>query len=130
MTATSERWKGQRFGPMRRLSYHDTFSADETARIKAGRVPKSMEDKWFISVEDPLLVLHRSWTGQAVYNVRLKPHGSGCRIAEAQCSVDMLERSNVQDQARLLRFLVDNLLLGREGVPAPLLRDGLSAREC
>jgi hypothetical protein len=88
-----------------RLGYERRFTAEEQRRLALGIVPRNMEDKWFIFFEDGWLYLHRSWTGACIYRVRLAPVDEGCEVAEAW--------------VRLLRFLVDRLLLGLDA-PFPV----------
>ena len=52
-----------------KLAFNRAFSNEERDRIKAGLIPKEMEDKWFIYFEDDTLYLHRSWTGFCIYQI-------------------------------------------------------------
>ena len=51
------------------------YSDREFGRLSAGEIPQEMEDKWFIFYEEPVLHLHRSWTGFCVYQVEFQPDG-------------------------------------------------------
>jgi hypothetical protein len=71
------------------------YSHEEYARLQEGLIPKAMEDKWFIYFDEPHFFLHRSWTGQPVYRVKLAGDPDGAIVTEA------------------LDFLIGNLLLGK-----------------
>lgn len=103
------------------LPYERRFSAAEHARLAQGLVPAQMEDKWFIYLENGLLRLHRSWTGACIYGVRLEMDGEQSVVKEAWVSRATSEYTRTDDayDARLLSFLVERLLLGRE-VPFPV----------
>jgi hypothetical protein len=65
------------------LAVDRVYDADEFARIALGHDPCEMEEKWIAFYEEPRLFLHRSWTGQGVYEVRFEPVDGGMRVAEA-----------------------------------------------
>jgi hypothetical protein len=107
-----------------RLKLTRSFSPEEHRRLALGLVPKGMEDKWLIFLEDGWLYFHRSWTGKCVYTVRLRAEGAegeGSAIEEAWVNRDPEEYKRTDDayDARLLGFLMDRLLLDRD-VPFPL----------
>jgi len=117
--ATRESWKTVKPLPEKRakLAYSRTFDAAEHARIVRGLVPEQMEDKWFVFWEEPWLWFHRSWTGIAIYGVRLE----GTTVKEAWVNRAPEEYAATDDahDAAILAFLVDRLLLGRD-VPFPV----------
>ncbi len=98
-----------------RIPYERTFTTDELAQLARGLVPREMEDKWFIFFERGELHVHRSWTGICIYVVRLADRA----VAEAWSNRDPTQYrgEDVQD-ARMLEFLIDRLLLGL-AVPFP-----------
>jgi hypothetical protein len=129
MRATATTCKHKPFNEGVSLPYQAAFDNEQLARLKMGLVPRQMEDKWFIYYEEPHLFLHRSWTGQPVYRLTLKGVPNGAEVAEALWSKDVADSSvadafwskDVADsselgheyEARLLDFLVSNLLLGQ-----------------
>ena len=124
MSARSDSWKREPFGPVEPIPYAATFTPAEFERIGQGLIPEAMEDKWFIYFEEPSLFLHRSWTGQAIYRVDFERDGDGYRVAGAYFAADHPVGSEVAYEASLLSFLISNLLLGRaEPFPMP---DGLT----
>lgn len=85
-----------------------------------------MEDKWFIYFDGPHLYLHRSWSGLAAYRVTFDVVGSeGAIVTEALCADELLDESSPVYQAKLLSFLIGNLMLG-EAQPFPLPRHARS----
>ena len=109
-----------------KLPYSRTFDAAELARVQRGLVPAQMEDKWHIFFEEPWLYLHRSWSGIAIYAVRLTADAGGAIVEEAYANRDPGEfrETDADHDARMLAFLVDRLLLGLR-VEFPV-RDGFN----
>src|SRR5262245_3953687 len=96
-----------------RLSFDDSYSAEEYTAIVHGIVPQEMEDKWFIYEDGGAMYFHRSWTGACIYRVRFEATDTRYRVVEALVSRDREQYmgDDEADEARLLRFLIDNLLL-------------------
>ena len=81
-----------------------------------------MEDKWFVYYEGRELFFHRSWTGQPVYRISLATlEDGGAEVTETLWSKELAvaSKDGPDYQARLLGFLVANLLLG-QSLPFPL----------
>lgn len=113
MRATADSWKREPFTTGVVIPYQDRFFESEYAKLQEGLIPGVMEDKWFVYFEEPYLFLHRSWTGQPVYRARLSACGDGATVTEALCVPRVLEANGPVYQARLLDFLISNLLLGK-----------------
>ncbi len=95
------------------LDFKRTFSQGETACLRQGFVPRDMDDRWFIFLEDDWLYFHRSWTGFCVFQVRLEPAGDGYTVAETWACRDPEQyrwTSDSSDVAQLNR-LINHLLL-------------------
>src|SRR5262245_51883456 len=107
-----------------RLGLTRSFSPEEHRRLEMGLIPKGMDDKWLIFLEDGWLYFHRSWTGKCIYAARLQGDGEGSAIEEAWVNRDPSEYTRTDDvyDAQLLSFLIDRLLLERD-VPFPSLAD-------
>lgn len=115
-SATSESWKREPFTDGIPIPYETTFDAGEFALLAAGFVPQEMEDKWFVYYEEPYLFFHRSWTGKAVYRLRLSRTDDGdVEVKEALWAKELAagKETEADHQGRLLDFLVSNLLLGQ-----------------
>jgi hypothetical protein len=113
MSASAISWKHEQFKQGVPIPYRTTFDTGQFARLKIGLVPLEMEDKWFIYFEEPHLFLHRSWTGQPVYKLTLKSLPIGAEVIEALWSETGSPDFDSEYQARLLDFLIANLLLGQ-----------------
>jgi hypothetical protein len=118
MKAEPKRWKHKPFGEVTSIPYRATFNAAQFERLKDGLIPAAMEDKWFVYFEEPQLLFHRSWTGQAVYRIAIQGDGSVFKVTNAECDSAILAQSDPEYAAELLNFLVRNLLLG-EAIPFP-----------
>jgi hypothetical protein len=116
MRASSTSWKRLPLTDGVALRYESVFNAQQFSRLVEGLVPHVMEDKWFIYYDEPHLFLHRSWTGQPVYRVKLKHSADGVEVEEALWSKELAEASSadVQYQSQLIEFLIANLLLGED----------------
>jgi hypothetical protein len=99
-----------------RIPYARTFDCAEYERVIRGIVPKQMEDKWFVFYEDPWLWFHRSWTGTAIYGVRLRAGSAGSTVEEAWVNrePEQYRETNDVHDAAMLSYLVERLLLGRD----------------
>jgi hypothetical protein len=115
MNATADSWKREPFTSGVAVPYRETFTAVELKHLRAGHVPEGMDDKWFVYFEAPHLFLHRSWTGKPVYRVELAVTEDGAEVVEALWSTlfPMSKGNEVEYQAALLRFLIAELLLGK-----------------
>ena len=105
-----------------RLPFTREFSNDDYARVSVGVIPRAMEDKWVIFLEDDWLFFHRSWTGICVYQVKLTRVGDCHSVTEAWVNHEQSEYRRRDDnyESELLGFLIDNLLLGkRSAFPLP-----------
>ncbi len=82
--ATRSDWKIQPMPELKtRLQVEEIFTKEEYEYLTWGLIPMSMDDKWFIYLEDDWLYYHRSWTGYCVFQVRLERFEDGYSIAEA-----------------------------------------------
>ena len=104
---------GYHEGPLERIRsasgsaipFQATFSRQELEQ--AARMPDP-QDKWFVYLEEPHLFL-----GQPMYRVTLAAYADGASVAQALCVPEVLEESSVEYEAKLLDFLISNLLLGQ-----------------
>lgn len=125
--ATRSDWQIEAFQGEEPVPYQAAFSREEFDRIAIGLIPEVMEDKWFIFLEGNSLYLHRSWTGQGVFKVDFVVEPDSARVDTAVMSPGGY-LGTPDYNARMLAFLIDNLLLGRNtefprpkgvGEPAP-----------
>jgi O-acetyl-ADP-ribose deacetylase (regulator of RNase III) len=115
--ATRDSWKIHPMPEARApLSYRRRFDAREHARLALGLLPRQMEDKWFIYLEQDWLYFHRSWTGFCTYAVRLGAMSEGSRVVEAWVTRDPAQYRTADDRrdTEILGYLVERLLLGRQ----------------
>jgi hypothetical protein len=111
--AIANSWKREPFTIGAAIPYQDRFSESEYAKLQEGLIPGVMEDKWFLYFEEPYFFLYRSWTGQPVYRARSSACGDGATVAEALYGPGVLEANGPVYQARLLDFLISNVLFGK-----------------
>jgi hypothetical protein len=124
MQASPTSWKRKPFKEGVTVPYQAAFDSEQFARLREGLIPQRMEDKWFIYYEEPHLFLHRNWTGAPFYRLTLNSVPGGVEVMEALWSQELADTSTptqAEYQARLLDFLLSNLLLG-QSKPFPLPR--------
>jgi len=121
VNAYASSWKHEPFTDGKPILYKAVWGDDQFARIRAGLVPRQMEDKWFIFYEDPHVFFHRSWTGQPIYRLTVARITDGYEVTEALSSLDFEKEAGADPiyQVKLLDFLVCTLLLGKPR-PFPL----------
>ena len=100
------------------LPFTGSYSLEEYERLSRGLVPEVMEDKWFIVEDGGTLSFHRSWTGVCLYQVRLELAGERYQVVDARVN-GAVGGIDIWYEAWLLRFLIENLLLGH-ALPFPL----------
>lgn len=95
------------------LEFRRHFSHTEFELLSFGKIPKQMEDKWFIFLEDPWLFFHPSWTGDCIFQLRLQCDEHGHEVAEAWVNRDTQTYNSAgpASEIELLSRLVDKLLL-------------------
>ena len=118
--ATRGSWHDIKPLPQQRvaLSIERVFTEKEYELIRRGVIPESMDDKWFIFLEDDVLYFHRSWTGFCIYQVSLEKDGAQYRVVEALANRDSDQFSGTDEHydVELLTYLIDEFLLLRSPI--------------
>ncbi len=78
-------------GPTEWVPLHIPVEEQAFELIRLGLLPLQMEDKWFIFFEDPVLHLHRSWTGYETFRILVSPSPEGRCIQGVLVSRDERE---------------------------------------
>jgi hypothetical protein len=114
-SATRQSWPVLHRLPARRaaLLIDREFTDEEYEQIRRGFIPESMEDKWFMFIEENTLYIHRSWTGNCIYQLQFLREDTKYAIREAYVNRDETQYAGSSDDydAKLLLFLIDHLLL-------------------
>lgn len=91
------------------------WTAAEWDRIRAGRRAMSMDEKWNVFAEGDTVFLHRSWTGNGIYEVSFAPApDGGWRIASAVVETDpdrMHARRDDYDRV-MIELVISVIVLG------------------
>ncbi|MEO1764928.1 MAG: hypothetical protein AAFR83_23925, partial [Cyanobacteria bacterium J06629_18] len=104
--ATPRDWKIKPMSELKiQLRVEEVFTREEYKYLSWGLIPVSMDDKWFIYLEDDWLYFHRSWTGFCIFKVRLEKFEDGYQIAEAWVNDDPEQRYD-----KLLLFWISFLI--------------------
>lgn len=86
----------------------------ESWLIARGFIPREMEEKWFIYLEDGRLLFRRSWTGLLIFAVEASWEGDSLVLGEVEANRDPAQYKqtvDAQDRA-LLAWLIRVVLLG------------------
>ena len=99
------------------IGFDRPFDEEELAFVRLGSIPELMEDKWFVYFADNQLFFHRSWTGHCIYVAHFRATEDGALLVSADINRDRDQYSATDDalDGQLLLYLIDSLLLGREG---------------
>jgi hypothetical protein len=96
------------------------WSDTEWAVIRRGHRSRDMDDKWHAFVEADRLFLHRSWTGNGIFEAQFARHGDGWSITELLVCGDRSHYRRTSDahDTLLVEALVDYVLLGNHDTDA------------
>ncbi len=100
-----------------RLVLNRFFTKPQSALLKLGFVPLTMEDKWFIYFENAILHFHRSWTGACIYQVACDEEvGGTLRMTRALVNRDPEQYSETRSErdVEMISQLIDTFLLHRD----------------
>ena len=100
------------------------WSQEQWERIKRGYRARDMDEKWDVFVENHVAFLHRSWTGNGVFEASFSPAGDGWHIAAAQTSSERARTVSAELNRVLLELVLSTILLGEPaaGLRAELVR--------
>lgn len=98
-----------------RIQLNLAYSVEEYESISRGFVPRQMEDKWFVFLENNTLFCHRSWVGFCIYEVRFVKQAEEYAIAECWVNRDPAQYQGAEEEEdrSIVGFLIDRLLLGK-----------------
>lgn len=82
----------------KKLSLDLAYTEADMARIRHGFIPHAMEEKWFLYFGDGCLHMHRSWTGNYIFQVFFTQEGKGWRATHAIANREP-EQYNATDDA-------------------------------
>jgi len=101
-----------------KLNVERAFTEQDYNRLAQGLIPKVMEDKWFIFMENDILFFHRSWTGICIYEAHFDNRHAINKVWVNRDS-EQYKETDIEYDRKLLTFLIDNLLLG-QNTPFPI----------
>lgn len=101
------------------LSLDCIYTDAEFATLRAGRIPREMEDRWFVVYNAPWFYVHRCGSGVCVYQVRFEPVSGGQQVAEALVNRDPSQyNSTAEFPDALLATCILDRAAGRDGAEA------------
>jgi ADP-ribose pyrophosphatase YjhB (NUDIX family) len=95
-----------------KLIYDDA----QMAAIRQGFRPNNMDQKWFIYFTDNCLYLHRSWTGNLIFQIQFAQKDTSWQAEQAIANRDHEEWGNADDDQdrHLIADIIDTNLLTQE----------------
>lgn len=90
------------------ISLDLAFDKAAMRRIRKGFLPSVTEEKWFAWFDEPVLHLHRSWTGFCFFQIEFRRTEHGWRAVSAKLNRDAEQYTETDDNAD--RLLIANLL--------------------
>ena len=122
-TTTRADWKNLKEMP-EEVSVFDLnkeITSTEYDQIKLGLTPGSMEDKWFIYVDNDVIHFHRSWVGSCIYQTKIEKLDDKVLLTQTVVNRNPAQYNFDSDEEdkRILSYLIDRLLLGKK-VPFPM----------
>ena len=90
------------------LAFDATFDENESALLRQGLRPQSMDDKWAATFVEGWLYVSRSWTGFTIFGVELLEDFLSTRVGHCWVSRDPEQYNSTdtaEDLARLRRVL-------------------------
>lgn len=106
------------------ISLERRFSLDEYKIISQGYIPNSLDDKWFIFIEENIMFIYNSRAGTCIYQIIFQKSDDHYEIINVLVNRDPKEYINTNEIYDLhqVDFIIDWFLLGKS-VPFPDLWD-------
>src|SRR5690349_10077515 len=80
------------------MSFEIQFDGEQYRRLALGFIPRQMEDKWFVFMENDSLFFHRSWTGTCIYVLEMKKIGNHYIVSSVIVGQESKDRPDVFHQ--------------------------------
>ncbi|MGS2619315.1 hypothetical protein ACVCAH_33050 [Micromonospora sp. LZ34] len=96
-----------------------TWSDEQWERITLGYEARDMDEKWNVFVEDQVTFLHRSWTGNGIFEASFSSvGGGGWRISAATVESDpsRYRRSSERYDRVMVELVLSAIVLGEPAV--------------
>jgi Dual specificity phosphatase, catalytic domain len=109
------------------IPFRRTFTEVEFRRLELGFAPETMEERWFVFMEDDWLCFVRSWTGFCIFQLKGRknePH----EVVEAWANRDSEQYGNtdIDEDVELLAMLIDELIARGGNVKAFFVTERLA----
>lgn len=92
------------------------YTPEDVAKLRQGLWPTSLDDRWVVWLDDGLVRVWRSWTGECIYEAELTVDEAGtghCRVLHVCDEPEVYTRS-AAEQGEIDRFEgILALLLGK-----------------
>lgn len=88
------------------------LSDAEYRALTTGYIPKDMDDRWFLFVEDDWVNLHRSWTGNCIFQIKLESTPNGWILTKLKVNrnFDQYKSTNMESDTSELYSVLNYLI--------------------
>ena len=76
-----------------------SLSGQEYQALICGFIPRDMDDRWFLYVQDNWVYLHRSWTGHCIFKLKLEVSPSNVMLTDIHINRDPDQYRSVNTEA-------------------------------
>ena len=107
--ASKHNRKFKSFSKPKRIAIELELNQTEYKKLSFGSLPESMDDKWYVILEDGILTCYRSWTCIPVFQSKIHPTEYGkYRIEELKAETDQ-ERINLNSDEQLIHMFKNHI---------------------
>ena len=73
--------------------------------VKQGRIPKGMEEHWFMYCDEKKIRYFRSWTGICIFEAKYRIDGKFCEITELKINRNRNEHTETDEDCDIATFM-------------------------
>jgi len=75
------------------------LSEEEYQALVFGFIPRDMDDRWFLYVQDDWVYLHRSWTGHCIFKLKLEVSSGNVMLTDIHINRDPDQYRSINPEA-------------------------------
>lgn len=92
------------------IAYRREFVGEDARRVRTGLIPRGMDDKWHVFIEEGTMSFHRSWTGRCIYVADVSGDDARAVIENVRVELEICQKFGEQDARNTLELVVGLLL--------------------
>jgi hypothetical protein len=75
------------------------LSEEEYQALVSGFIPRDMDDRWFLYVQNDWVYLHRSWTGHCIFKLKLEVSSGNVILTDIHINRDSDQYRSINSEA-------------------------------